>query len=274
MLFRSSVGSAVGPRDGATVETLMRNADLALYRSKDEGGGQHCTYEPALHAHAEERRQLEFAMRHALERGEFSLVYQPVVDATSEEVLSFEALLRWTSADHGFISPAKFIPLAEETGLIGEIGDWVLGEAIADIERWRRKYDCTIELSVNISPVQFERQGPLPWLERILRSELPSCITVEITEGVLVSDAGQVSRCLGALHEAGARVSIDDFGTGFSSLAYLKHFDVDYLKIDKSFIDQLADDDGDKALTEAIVDRKSTRLNSSHVSESRMPSSA
>jgi EAL domain-containing protein (putative c-di-GMP-specific phosphodiesterase class I) len=133
-----------------------------------------------------------------------------------------------------------FIPIAEETGLIDDIGEWVLSEAIASIERWRGKYDYAVELSVNISPTQFERHGSLPWLDRILHTGAPgSSITVEITEGVLVSDAEQVSRCLGALRGAGAKVSIDDFGTGFSSLAYLKHFDVDYLKIDKSFIDHL-----------------------------------
>jgi diguanylate cyclase (GGDEF)-like protein len=146
----ASVGSAIGPRDGATVETLMRNADLALYRAKDSGGGMHCNYEPALHAHAEERRQLEFALRRALERNELHLTYQPVVDATSEQLVSFEALLRWNSAEHGMVSPAKFIPLAEDTRLIVPIGEWVLRMACLEAVRW----PDPIKIAVNVSGEQ------------------------------------------------------------------------------------------------------------------------
>jgi diguanylate cyclase (GGDEF)-like protein/PAS domain S-box-containing protein len=249
----ASIGISVYPDDACDPSTLLANAEHAMYLAKRAGRGHFQYFTASLQQQASFKLRLTNELRMALARRQLHVHYQPIVETTTGRVRKAEALLHWEHPEFGPVSPAIFIPLAEETGLIDEIGDWVLGEAIADIERWRRKYDCIIELSVNISPLQFERQGPLPWLERILRSELPSCITVEITEGVLVSDTGQVSRRLGDLHEAGARVSIDDFGTGFSSLAYLKHFDVDYLKIDKSFIVQLADDDGDKALTEAIV---------------------
>ena len=146
----ASIGSAIGPRDGSTVETLMRNADLALYRSKEEGGGCHHNYEPALHAHAEERRKLEYSLRRALERNEFVLNYQPVVDATSEAVVSFEALIRWNSQEHGFVSPGKFIPLAEDTRLIVPIGEWVLREACVQAARWPSQ----IKVAVNASAEQ------------------------------------------------------------------------------------------------------------------------
>jgi len=150
----ASVGSAIGPRDGSTVETLMRNADLALYRSKDAGGGKHFTYEPALHAHAEERRKLEFSLRRALERNEMLLNYQPVVSADSENVVSFEALLRWNSSEHGMLSPAKFIPLAEDTRLIVPIGEWVLREACAEAMRWPRH----VKVAVNVSGAGISEQ--------------------------------------------------------------------------------------------------------------------
>lgn len=249
----ASIGISVYPDDAGDASTLLANAEHAMYLAKRAGRGRFQYFTASLQQQASLKLRLSNELRMALARRQLHVHYQPIVETTTGRVRKAEALLRWEHPEFGTVSPSTFIPLAEETGLIDEICDWVLGEAIASIERWRQKYDCTVELSVNISPVQFQRQGPLPWLERILQADSPSCITVEITEGVLVSDAGQVSRCLGALHAAGARVSIDDFGTGFSSLAYLKHFDVDYLKIDKSFIDQLADDGSDKALTEAII---------------------
>jgi diguanylate cyclase (GGDEF)-like protein len=250
----ASVGISVYPDDGADSGALLASAEHAMYLAKREGRGQFQYFTTSLQQQAAHKLKLTNELRMALARRQLHVYYQPIVETATGRVRKAEALLRWEHPELGQVSPTTFIPLAEEAGLIDDIGDWVLGEAIASIERWHRKYDCLIELSVNISPVQFERQGKLPWLDRILAMGAPSgCIAVEITEGVLVSDAAQVARCLGALHQAGARVSIDDFGTGFSSLAYLKHFDVDYLKIDKSFIDQLAEDGSDKALTEAII---------------------
>jgi diguanylate cyclase (GGDEF)-like protein/PAS domain S-box-containing protein len=235
-------------------EQLLANAEHAMYQSKQAGRGHFQYFTASLQQQAYFKLRLTNDLRVALARRQLHVFYQPIVEAATGRLRKAETLIRWDHPELGLVSPARFIPLAEETGLIDEIGEWVLGEAIASIERWRRKYHCTVELSVNVSPMQFERHGSLPWLERIVHTGSPSSsITIEITEGVLVSDADQVARCLGALRGAGAKVSIDDFGTGFSSLAYLKHFDVDYLKIDKSFIDHLTEDGSDKALTEAII---------------------
>jgi diguanylate cyclase (GGDEF)-like protein/PAS domain S-box-containing protein len=250
----TSIGISIYPDDAADAPTLLANAEHAMYLAKRAGRGGFQYFTTSLQQQASLKRKLTNDLRMALARHQLHVYYQPIVETVSGRVRKAETLLRWIHPELGLVSPASFIPLAEEAGLIDDIGEWVLGEAIDSIARWRRKYDADIELSVNISPVQFARQGRLPWLERILETEPPHPgITIEITEGVLVSDAEQVSLCLGTLHGAGARVSIDDFGTGFSSLAYLKHFDVDYLKIDKSFIDQLVEDGSDRALTEAII---------------------
>jgi diguanylate cyclase (GGDEF)-like protein/PAS domain S-box-containing protein len=248
-----AAGAADADADTAGAAALLANAEHAMYLAKRAGRGHFQFFTASLQRQAHRKLMLANDLRTALAGRQLQVFYQPIVEATTGRLRKAETLLRWDHPELGPISPSSFIPLAEETGLIDDIGEWVLSEAIASIERWRQKYDCTIELSVNISPLQFERQGRLPWLDRILRTGPASSITIEITEGVLVSDAAQVSRCLGALRGAGAKVSIDDFGTGFSSLAYLKHFDVDYLKIDKSFIKHLAEDGSDKALTEAII---------------------
>jgi len=250
----ASIGISLYPDDALDASPLLAHAENAMVQAKRAGRGHFQYFTAALQQQASLKLRLSKDLRTALSRRQLQVVYQPIVEAATGRLRKAETLLRWDHPELGPISPASFIPLAEESGLIDDIGDLVLSEAIASIERWRQKYDCTIELSVNISPMQFERQGSLPWLDRILHASAPSSsLTVEITEGVLVSDAAQVSRCLGALRGAGAKVSIDDFGTGFSSLAYLKHFDVDYLKIDKSFIKHLAEDGSDKALTEAII---------------------
>jgi diguanylate cyclase (GGDEF)-like protein len=254
----ASIGISVFPDDTADAadvkaDQLLANAEHAMYLAKRAGRGHFQYFTASLQQQAYFKLRLTNDLRVALARRQLHVFYQPIVEATTGRLRKAETLLRWQHPELGLVSPAIFIPLAEETGLIDDIGEWVLSEAIASIERWHEKYDYAVELSVNISPTQFERHGRLPWLDRILHMGTPSSMTVEITEGVLVSDAEQVSRCLGALRGAGAKVSIDDFGTGFSSLAYLKHFDVDYLKIDKSFIHHLTENGSDKALTEAII---------------------
>ncbi|WBS05162.1 EAL domain-containing protein [Pseudoduganella sp. SL102] len=251
----ASVGISVYPENGSDAIQLVRHAEHAVRLSKEAGRGQFQYFMPELHERAHVNFLLTNDLREALARHELAVHYQPIVEVATGNIRKAETLLRWRHPERGMVSPALFIPLAEEAGLIREISEWVVEEAIASVLRWNRMYGRVIELSVNISASQFEQRGPLSWLDRVVQANLPHhSITVEITEGVLVHDAEQVNRCLGTLHAAGAKVSIDDFGTGFSALSYLKRFEIDYLKIDKSFIDNLPGDSGDKALTEAIVD--------------------
>lgn len=230
----ASIGSAMGPRDGATVETLMRNADLALYRAKDEGGGSHCTYEPALHAHAEERRKLEFSLRRALERNEFVLHYQPVVESDGEAIVSFEALLRWNSLDHGFVSPAKFIPLAEDTRLIVPIGEWVLREACCEAAKW----PVHIKVAVNVSGEQLlDPNFAASVVGALSVSGLPAHrLEIEVTESTFVRDATNARASLEQVMALGCGVALDDFGTGYSSLGYLRRMRFSTIKVDRSFV--------------------------------------
>ena len=230
----ASVGSALGPRDGSTVETLMRNADLALYRAKDEGGGNHRQYEPSLHAHAEERRKLEFSLRQALDRGEFALTYQPVVDATSEAIVSFEALLRWNSKEHGPVSPVKFIPLAEDTRLIVPIGEWVLRTACAEAVNW----PGTIKVAVNVSGEQLLDPDFAETVVSALSTTglPPHRLEIEVTESVFVRDGAVAQTTLERIMSLGCGVALDDFGTGYSSLGYLRKMRFSTIKVDRSFV--------------------------------------
>jgi diguanylate cyclase (GGDEF)-like protein/PAS domain S-box-containing protein len=230
----ASVGSALGPRDGATVETLMRNADLALYRAKDEGGGTHFCYEPSLHTDAEQRRQLEIALRHALERNEFSLVYQPVVDATTGQVLSFEALARWTSPVHGPVSPAKFIPVAEDARLIVPIGEWALRTACLEAARW----PDPIKIAVNVSGEQLlEASFADTVVSALAASRLPPHrLEIEVTESVFLRDGTVALETLNRIIALGCGVALDDFGTGYSSLGYLRKIRFSTIKVDRSFV--------------------------------------
>ena len=248
----ASVGSAIGPRDGATVETLMRNADLALYRAKDEGGGNHCYYEPSLHAHAEERRKLEFAMRQALERGEFALNYQPVVDAHSERVVSFEALLRWNSKEHGPVSPAKFIPLAEDTRLIVPIGEWVLRTACAEATNW----PGAVKVAVNVSGEQLlDPAFAETVVSALSTSGLPAHrLEIEVTESIFVRDASTAQMTLERIMSLGCGVALDDFGTGYSSLGYLRKMRFSTIKVDRSFVQGAARNNPESlAIIRAVV---------------------
>ncbi|SLJ87213.1 diguanylate cyclase/phosphodiesterase with PAS/PAC sensor(s) [Novosphingobium mathurense] len=230
----ASVGSAIGPRDGSTVETLMRNADLALYRAKDTGGNDHFTYEPALHAHAEERRKLEFSLRRALERDEFQLVYQPVVAADTEGVVSFEALLRWNSKDHGSVSPAKFIPLAEDTRLIVPIGEWVLQEACKEAINWPEH----IRVAVNVSGEQLLDQNFVASVVGALRLSglSPNRLEIEVTESIFLRDTTKANAALEEVMALGCGIALDDFGTGYSSLGYLRKLRFSTIKVDRMFV--------------------------------------
>jgi diguanylate cyclase (GGDEF)-like protein/PAS domain S-box-containing protein len=230
----ASVGSAEGPRDGNSVEELMRNADLALYRAKDMGGGEHCRFEPVLHASAEERRQLEVALRKALDRDEMLLHYQPVVDARSENVVSFEALVRWNSADHGFVSPGKFIPLAEDTRLIVPIGKWVLRKACQEARRWPDH----VKVNVNVSPEQLLEPDFHEDVVHVLASTglRPERLEVEVTESIFLRDASVARNALEQVMALGCSVALDDFGTGYSSLGYLRKLRFSTIKVDRTFV--------------------------------------
>ncbi len=248
----ASVGSAEGPRDGATVEEMMRNADLALYRAKDTGGGEHCRFEPVLHASAEERRQLEVALRKALGRDEMVLHYQPVVDAHSEAVVSFEALVRWNSADHGFVSPGKFIPLAEDTRLIVPIGRWVMRRACEEARNWPEH----VKVNVNVSPEQLLEPDFTAEVVQVLAATglRPERLEVEVTESIFLRDASVARNALEQVMALGCSVALDDFGTGYSSLGYLRKLRFSTIKVDRTFVQGAAQGSAESlAIINAVV---------------------
>lgn len=230
----ASVGIAVSPRDGRTAETLIRSADLALYRSKDAGGSSVHIYEPQLHVAAEERRVLEIALRSAIENEEMHLVYQPVVDAGSGRLVGFEALLRWTHPEFGNISPAKFVPLAEDARLIAPIGEWVLRTACAEAARWQ----SDVRVAVNVSPEQLYNPAFVGIVTHALaQSQLPpDRLELEVTESVFMREGTAAVQTLERILDLGVRLSLDDFGTGYSSLGYLSRTRFSSIKIDRSFV--------------------------------------
>lgn len=229
-----SVGFGLGPQDGATVETLTRNADLALYQSKDRGGNCTAPYVPMLHAQAEERRLMEQELRAAMEKREFQLYYQPVVNAKSETLVGFEALLRWNSAKLGSISPARFIPIAEESRLIAPIGEWVLRTACHEAMTW----PSHLKVAVNVSSEQLSDPNfSSVVLSALAQSGLPPHrLEIEVTESVFLRDGGGAEKILDQLLAIGVRLSLDDFGTGYSALGYLKKARFSTIKVDRSFV--------------------------------------
>jgi diguanylate cyclase (GGDEF)-like protein len=234
----ASVGLALAPRDGRTAETLVRSADLALYRSKDKGGGVFHAYEPQLHVAAEERRVLEIALRAAVEKGEMQLAYQPVVNARTAGLLGFEALLRWTHPELGAIPPAKFIPLAEEARLIGAIGEWVLRTACDEAARW----DEPARIAINVSSEQLHNPSFATLVAQALAASGldPDRLELEVTESVFLREGTAAVTVLEQILDLGVRLSLDDFGTGYSSLGYLAHTRFNSIKIDRSFVQNAA----------------------------------
>ncbi|OIQ98667.1 phytochrome-like protein cph2 [mine drainage metagenome] len=250
----ASIGIAIFPVEAQDVESLLKHADQAMYVAKAEGRNRFSYFTESMQQAANEKHALTNDLRQALSRHELHVYYQPIVELRSGRILKAEALLRWKHPKRGMVSAATFIPLAEESGLIHEIGDWVLNESIDSVRRWLNQYGRIIQVSVNKSPIQFDRREEITWADALDNLKLPgNSITVEITEGLLLKDSSKVKQQLLEFRNSGIEVSIDDFGTGFSALSYLKKFDIDYLKIDRSFIKDLELEENDMALTEAII---------------------
>jgi diguanylate cyclase (GGDEF)-like protein len=256
VVVSGSIGISLYPDDAQSGEGLLKNADQAMYLSKTRGRNQFSYFTRALEQAAQRRMQMIAQLRQALILGQFQLHFQPIVDMASGRIHKAEALIRWQHPVLGAVSPVEFIPMAEETGLIVPIGDWVFDEAVRWVKRWRETLHPDFQVSVNKSPVQFQREKGFAgtWADKLQKQGLPGhCVTMEITEGLLIGADSNVQATLKACREAGIEVAIDDFGTGYSSLAYLKRFEIDYVKIDRSFISNLAPDTSDLALTHAII---------------------
>ncbi len=246
-----SIGVAVAPGDGAFSETLLKNADIALYHAKTEGRGAARFFEPEMDARIQLRRTLEMDLRDAILRDEFELHYQPFINLLSSEVIGFEALLRWHRPGHGLVPPAEFIPVAEETGMIVEIGEWVLRSACFEAENW----PVNISVAVNLSPVQFEKGDIVATVRAALAASglRPHRLELEITESVLLRETTGTLTALHQLRALGIAVALDDFGTGYSSLSYLRRFPFDKIKIDQSFVRDLVTNKESMSIIRAVT---------------------
>jgi diguanylate cyclase (GGDEF)-like protein/PAS domain S-box-containing protein len=253
----ASVGITFYPEDATGIEELLKNADQTMYVAKSQGRNRFNYFTPAMQEAAQTRMRLASDLRGALAANQFRVVYQPIVTLANGAIHKAEALIRWQHPTRGLVSPAEFIPIAEETGMIVDIGDWVFREAARQVARWRASHHAQFHISVNVSPAQFRHEGTInfrAWFDYLQELGLPGqSIVVEITEGLLLDAGAAITDQLLAFRDAGIRVSLDDFGTGYSSLSYLKKFDIDYLKIDQSFVRNLQANSDDMALCEAII---------------------
>jgi diguanylate cyclase (GGDEF)-like protein len=246
-----SIGIAIGPTDAADPDHLLKNADMALYRAKADGRGTYRFFEPEMDALMQARRTLEIDLRKALANGEFELYYQPLVNLERQEVSCFEALIRWNHPERGLVAPLEFIPLAEQTALIVPIGEWVLRQACSEAMKWPPQ----ISVAVNLSPAQFRmRNLPQVVMSALAQSGLPAQrLEFEITESVLLVDNELTLDILHQLRKLGVRISMDDFGIGYSSLSYLQSFPFDKIKIDRSFVHNLASSADSRAIIRAVA---------------------
>ncbi len=246
-----SIGISLGPKDGNTPTTLLKNADLALYRAKADGRGIWRFYDSEMDERIQDRRALQSDLRQALARGEFSLDYQPIIDLAANRIVAAEALLRWHHPERGLLSPASFIPLAEDAGIIGGIGAWVLQEACMTAVKW----PDDMRVAVNLSPTQFRDASVVETVDRALQESglAPSRLELEITETTVLETNSTTVDALWKLHGRGVRIALDDFGTGYSSLSYLRRFPFDKIKIDRSFIRDLGHEKDDSSIILAII---------------------
>jgi diguanylate cyclase (GGDEF)-like protein len=246
-----SIGIALAPGDGLDPDQLLKNADMALYRAKSDGHGLYRFFESEMDARMQARRRLEIDLRKAITNSEFELFYQPLVDMKTEYVTGFEALIRWHHPKRGLVPPLDFIPVAEETGLIVPIGDWVLRQACVEAATW----PSGVKVAVNLSPIQFKSKGLLLSVVSALAASglSPNRLELEITESVLLQDGDATLAILHELRELGVRISMDDFGTGYSSLSYLRKFPFDKIKIDQSFIVDMSDHNDSLAIVRAVI---------------------
>jgi diguanylate cyclase (GGDEF)-like protein len=253
----ASIGIALGTKDRELPEDLLRDADTAMYRAKALGKERYAVFDQAMHTKVVERLRLETDLRRALERCEFQVHYQPIVALQTGQIVGFEALVRWEHPDRGSISPAAFIPVSEETGLILPLGLWVLKAACRQLHDWQRRAPelATLLMSVNLSSKQLAQPDLVEQIEQILDETglAPQHLKLEITESVIMEHPHSAAEMLRRLKERGIQLSLDDFGTGYSSLSYLHRFPIDTLKVDRSFINRLDGEDGDPVIVQTIV---------------------
>ena len=255
LFIEASMGISVFPTDGADADTLIRNADAAMYLAKHNGRNQYQFYRPELSAAAASRLRVSTRLRRAFKNGDLRVMYQPQFDMASGGMVGAEALLRWTDSELGEVSPAVFVPVAEDTGLIRAIGEWVLREACSEGARWNTLPGSRIRVSVNVSPLQLEHSDLVDQVSRALGDSglAPELLELEVTEGALIRHPEHAAKTLANLRALGVRIAIDDFGTGYSSLSYLKRFRVDRLKIDRAFVKEIGEDPEMEAITLAVI---------------------
>jgi diguanylate cyclase (GGDEF)-like protein/PAS domain S-box-containing protein len=256
VFLTASIGITFYPQDSRDLEVLQRNADQAMYAAKGNGRNRLHFFTPELQDRALRKRKMVKDLREAILQQQFEVYYQPIVDLQDGTLTKAEALLRWHHPEAGMVSPAVFIPIAEETGLITEIGNWVFYGVVEQTDRWRQQFDSDLQVSINTSPLQWidEAAAMNQWFSHLRQTGVSGqAIAVEITEGLLMDANDKITNRLLDFRGAEVQLSIDDFGTGYSSLSYLKQFDIDYLKIDQTFVRNLDHDKNDLALCEAII---------------------
>jgi EAL domain-containing protein (putative c-di-GMP-specific phosphodiesterase class I) len=251
----ASIGIAMFPAHGSDGHSLTKSADTAMYLAKEDGKNNFRFFTREVTMQSIERLTLENCLRHALDREEFSLHYQPKVDLATGQITGVEALLRWTHSAYGMLPPGQFIPLAEETGLIVPIGRWALMEACAQNMAWQRRGLRPVSMAVNLSPRQFIDVDLLQNIDEALAASgmSPVLLQLEVTESMMMRDVSRAIKVLDAIQSRGIRIAIDDFGTGYSSMSLMKQFPIDTIKIDRSFVRDLPDDTEDQAITQAII---------------------